>query len=152
MAADSRSMHKSQGFGVARTRAPIVEYFKLLASSDPKEGARRSRCAGILDGIDVTLKRFAGATRLRGLVDKAVAKFEPAAPYASVPALVADRRARWTEISDAGWRAEKQREVHESDRRLRRAVRRRDGGRLPRARPGRPSRSRRRRSTARRWR
>ncbi|HEY4394911.1 MAG TPA: PIG-L family deacetylase, partial [Polyangia bacterium] len=31
MAADSRSMHKSQGFGVARNRAPIVEYFKLLA-------------------------------------------------------------------------------------------------------------------------
>ena len=44
MAADSRSMHKSQGFGVARNRAPIIEYFKLLASSDPKEvRARKAR-------------------------------------------------------------------------------------------------------------
>ena len=43
MAADSRSMHKSQGFGVARNRTPIVEYFKLLASSDPKEAARGNR-------------------------------------------------------------------------------------------------------------
>ena len=110
MAADSRSMHKSQGFGVARTRTPIVEYFKLLASSDPKEGARAKPLKGILDGIDVTLKRFAGATRLRGLVDKAIAKFDPAAPYASVPALDAVDGAL-AEISDAGWRAEKQREV-----------------------------------------
>ena len=110
MAADSRSMHKSQGFGVARTRTPIVEYFKLLASSAPKEVAAGRPLAGILDGIDVTLKRFAGATRLRGLVDKAIAKFDPAAPYASVPALVAVDGAL-SEISEAGWRAEKQREV-----------------------------------------
>ena len=110
MAADSRSMHKSQGFGVARNRAPIVEYFKLLASSDPKQGAHPKPLAGIFEGIDVTLKRFAGATRLRGLIEKAIAKFDPAAPYASVPALVAVDGAL-SEISDAGWRAEKQREV-----------------------------------------
>ena len=109
MAADSRSMHKSQGFGVARNRAPIVESFKLLASSDPKEAARGKPLTGILDGLDVTLKRFAGATRLRGLVDKAIAKFEP--PFRT------RRSRRWSpstapsEISDAGWRAEKQREV-----------------------------------------
>ena len=110
MAADSRSMHKSQGFGVARNRAPIVEYFKLLASSDPKEAAGGKPLTGILEGIDVTLKRFAGAARLHGLVDKALAKLEPAAPYASVPALVAVDGAL-SEISDAHWRAEKQREV-----------------------------------------
>jgi LmbE family N-acetylglucosaminyl deacetylase len=110
MAADSRSMHKSQGFGVARTRTPIVEYFKLLASSDPKEAARGKPLTGILDGIDVTLRRFAGATRLHGLVDKTIARFDSAAPYASVPALVAVDGAL-SEISDAGWRTEKQREV-----------------------------------------
>jgi len=110
MAADSRSMHKSQGFGVARTRTPIVEYFKLLASADPKEAAAGQPLGGILDGIDVTLRRFAGATRLRGLVDKAIAKFDPAAPSATVPALVAVDGAL-AEISDAGWRSEKQREV-----------------------------------------
>jgi LmbE family N-acetylglucosaminyl deacetylase len=110
MAADSRSMHKSQGFGVARTRTPIVEYFKLLASSDPREAARGKPLAGILDGVDVTLKRFTGATRLRSLVDKAIAKFEPAAPYATVPGLIAVDGAL-SEITDAGWRAEKQRDV-----------------------------------------
>jgi LmbE family N-acetylglucosaminyl deacetylase len=110
MAADSRSMHKSQGFGVARNRAPIVEYFKLLASSDPKEAVGGKPLAGIIEGIDVTLKRFAGAARLRGLVDKAIAKFDLAAPYASVPALLAVDGAL-SEISDAGWRAVKQREV-----------------------------------------
>jgi LmbE family N-acetylglucosaminyl deacetylase len=110
MAADSRSMHKSQGFGVARNRAPIAESFKLLASSDPKEAASGKPLAGILEGLDVTLKRFAGTTKLRALVDKAIAKYDPAAPHASVPALVAIAGAL-SEISDAGWRAEKQREV-----------------------------------------
>jgi len=110
MAADSRSMHKSQGFGVARTRTPIVEYFKLLASSDPKERPGGKPLAGILDGLDVTLRRFPGATRLRGLVEKATAKFDLAAPHTSVPALVAIDGAL-TEISDAGWRLEKQRQV-----------------------------------------
>jgi len=110
MAADSRSMHKSQGFGVARTRTPIVEYFKLLASADPKEAVAGKPLGGILDGIDVTLKRFAGAARLRGLVDKAIAKFDPAAPSATAPALVGVDGAL-SEISDAGWRSEKQREV-----------------------------------------
>jgi len=110
MAADSRSMHKSQGFGVARTRTPIVEYFKLLASADPKEAAAGKPLGGILEGIDVTLKRFTGATRLRGLVDKAIAKFDPAAPSATAPTLVAVDGAL-SEIPDAGWRSEKQREV-----------------------------------------
>src|SRR3954467_12081041 len=36
IAADSRSMHKSQGFGVARSRAPIIEYFRALADADAK--------------------------------------------------------------------------------------------------------------------
>ena len=110
MAADSRSMHKSQGFGVARTRTPIVEYFKLLASSDPQEAARGQPLTGILDGVDVTLKRFAGAARLAAFVGQAIAKFEPASPSASVPALLGVAGAL-SEITDARWRAEKQREV-----------------------------------------
>ncbi len=39
IAADSRSMHKSQGFGVARARGPVPEYFKVLAEAGPPPSA-----------------------------------------------------------------------------------------------------------------
>jgi LmbE family N-acetylglucosaminyl deacetylase len=112
MAADSRSMHKSQGFGVARNRAPIVEYFHLLDAADPKEKGAKKPLPAILSGIDVTLKRFAGTGRLRGLVSKAIAGFDPSAPAKSVPALGAVDAAL-DGIPDAGWRAEKRREVRD---------------------------------------
>jgi LmbE family N-acetylglucosaminyl deacetylase len=111
MAADSRSMHKSQGFGVARVRAPILEYFKLLAAAAPARGAGK-KLGGILDGVDVSLKRFAGTVRLRGLIDKAIGQLDPAAPQKLVPTL-AEIDAALEEIPDAGWRAEKRREVRD---------------------------------------
>ena len=112
MAAEGRSMHKSQGFGVARNRAPIVEYFRLLASADPKEKRAGKPLAGIFAGIDIDLKRFPGTAKLRALVDRAVAKFEVAAPYKVIPTLT-EIDAALGEISDAGWRAQKQRQVRD---------------------------------------
>jgi LmbE family N-acetylglucosaminyl deacetylase len=112
MAADGRSMHKSQGFGVARNRAPIVEYFHLLDSADPGESKATKPLGGILAGIDVTLKRFPGTARLRGLVARAITGFDPAGPVKSVPVLCAVDAAL-DQIPDAGWRAEKRREVRD---------------------------------------
>ena len=112
MAADSRSMHKSQGFGVARSRAPIVEYFKLLAAADPQEAAPESRVdAGSSTGSTSRWKRFAGAPRSCA-----------AASTRRSPSSIRPRRTRrsrrWSRstprsdaLPDAGWRAEKQREV-----------------------------------------
>jgi LmbE family N-acetylglucosaminyl deacetylase len=110
IAADSRSMHKSQGFGVARSRAPIVEYFRLLASADGT-GAKPPRA--ILDGIDTAWTRFGRAgAKLGPLVSRAVARFDPAAPEASLPALGAIDAAL-DAVPDECWRAEKRREVHD---------------------------------------
>ena len=38
IAADSRSMHKSQGFGAAERRGSVVNYFKLIAGDPAKDG------------------------------------------------------------------------------------------------------------------
>ncbi len=43
MAADSRSMHKSQGFGVARSRGPTVEYFQVLTAAEDGGAPDESR-------------------------------------------------------------------------------------------------------------
>jgi LmbE family N-acetylglucosaminyl deacetylase len=108
IAADSRSMHKSQGFGVARSRAPITEYFRVLADAEPK--SLPAKPASILDGVDLAWRRFPGGAKVDDLVAKAVAGFDPARPEASIPALVAIDAAI-DGVRDAGWRAQKHREV-----------------------------------------
>jgi LmbE family N-acetylglucosaminyl deacetylase len=109
MAADSRSMHKSQGFGVARSRAPTIEYFKALAEAGPpsKKGP-----VGLFDDVDLSWGRVGGGARLRPLIDKLVAKFDPAAPSASIAGLLT-LDAALDGVADADWRALKKREVRE---------------------------------------
>jgi LmbE family N-acetylglucosaminyl deacetylase len=119
MAADSRSMHKSQGFGVARERGPIVEYFKVLAEAP---AAASAHLASPLAGIDVSWGRFAGkgvtgaqARALRALpalVDRAQRQLTPAAPHAVIPTLLEIDEAL-DAVPDAPWREQKRRELHD---------------------------------------
>jgi len=111
LAADSRSMHKSQGFGVARSRAPTIEYFKPLADVDPPS-KKKAAADSLFAGVDLSWGRIRGAARIRPLVDKLVAKFDPAAPSASIVGLLAVDAAL-DAVADAGWRAVKKREVRD---------------------------------------
>ncbi len=108
LAADSRSMHKSQGFGIARTRAPLVEYFKLLAADPAEAGPAR----GVLDGLDLTWKRVQGGGALERLISKAKAGFAPEVPYKTIPVLVQIDKAL-DGVGDAHWRAQKKAEVRD---------------------------------------
>ncbi|HVZ73827.1 MAG TPA: PIG-L family deacetylase [Polyangia bacterium] len=103
LAADSRSMHKSQGFGVARTRGPIVEYFKAL------DGKPLDAKAATF-GIDFSWKRFKGAASLGAAAAKLARAFDPTKPQTSIPALLAFDRAL-DSVPDADVRAEKKREI-----------------------------------------
>jgi LmbE family N-acetylglucosaminyl deacetylase len=103
IAAESRSMHKSQGFGVARNRGPIVEYFQPLVEGEAKPAA-------LFAGIDTTWKRFKGGATIGALIDRAVKTFDPATPAASIPALLELDRAL-EKVPDANWRARKREEV-----------------------------------------
>ncbi|HXJ19308.1 MAG TPA: PIG-L family deacetylase [Polyangia bacterium] len=111
LAADSRSMHKSQGFGVPRSRAPIIEYFKLLAD-DGSPAAHDRAAAGLFEGIDVGWTRVAGGARVRSLVEKTVRGFNPAMPAASIPALDSIDAAL-DGVADVGWRAQKKAETRD---------------------------------------
>jgi LmbE family N-acetylglucosaminyl deacetylase len=108
MAADSRSMHKSQGFGVARSRGPILEYFKLLDEAD----ARPSQAESILGGIDFSWARLKGTAAVKRLVERAQREFAPAAPYKVIPTLVQLDKAL-DDVPDANWRAKKKAEVRD---------------------------------------
>jgi LmbE family N-acetylglucosaminyl deacetylase len=111
LAADSRSMHKSQGFGIARSREPMLDYFKPLAD-DGSPGGHDRAAAGLFEGIDTGWARVSGGARVRGLVEKAIRAFNPTAPAASIPALTAVDAAL-DGVGDAGWRAQKKAEARD---------------------------------------
>ena len=108
IAADSRSMHKSQGFGVARTRGFIVEYFRLLdqaSSSSPLAGR-------VLGGIDFSWSRIKNGTAVARLIEQAARRFVPAAPYQTIPILLQLDKAL-DGIGDQYWRTLKQEQVRD---------------------------------------
>src|SRR5439155_18380310 len=80
MAARSRSMHKSQGFGVAPNRGEIVEWFKPLAG----EAAH----ASLFDGIDLTWGRVPGGAKVAEHIARIRGAFSVDAPARSIPELL----------------------------------------------------------------
>jgi LmbE family N-acetylglucosaminyl deacetylase len=83
IAARSRAMHKTQGFGNYGGRGgggPQYEAFQLL------DGEPASK--DILDGVDTTWNRFPGGGEIEALADQIVKAFQPEDPAASVPALL----------------------------------------------------------------
>jgi LmbE family N-acetylglucosaminyl deacetylase len=88
IAARSRSMHKTQGFGnfggFGRGGGPRPESFVLLAGQPATND--------ILEGIDTTWNRVPGGADIGRLTAEAVAQFDSANPAASVPALLKLRR------------------------------------------------------------
>jgi LmbE family N-acetylglucosaminyl deacetylase len=87
IAARSRAMHKTQGFGL--NDPPVVagskiETFRLLAGDPATQD--------LLDGVDTTWNRVPGGAEIARLTAEAIARFNPGDPAASVPALLAIRR------------------------------------------------------------
>ncbi len=81
IAAESRSQHRSQGFGVSANRDKKVDYL-LLKNGDPVQ-------KNLFDGIDISWGRVKGSGAVQKQVDQLIASFKPDQPAASVPALVA---------------------------------------------------------------
>jgi len=85
IAADSRSMHKSQGFGSAERRGSIPNYLESLAGEAPVRDE-------IFDGIDTTWSRVPGGGAVSAIFDKVKATFEPANPSTIMPLLLEANR------------------------------------------------------------
>lgn len=81
IAAESRSMHKSQGFGSARQRGESFEYFK------PIKGDTMG-LKDIFDGIDLSWKRVKGGKLVESLILDATRAFDPSSPNKVVESLV----------------------------------------------------------------
>ena len=98
LAADSRSNHKSQGFGAARRRGPTPEAFHLLAGDPMKESP--------LDGVTTDWSRVPGTERLVTELRRARQSYRPGTPEAAIPGLLA-ARAELRKLPANPWKEEK---------------------------------------------
>lgn len=80
VAAESRSMHKSQGFGSARSRGERIDYLRHTAGEQAKED--------LFDNIDMTWKRVPGSETLAKTLQQAYETFKAENPAASLPLLL----------------------------------------------------------------
>ncbi|WNZ61025.1 PIG-L family deacetylase [Myxococcus sp. MxC21-1] len=77
VAAESRSQHKSQGFGQAVDRGPSTEYFTPLAGTLPKRD--------VFEGLDFSWRRWKGSEAVSRAVAAATKAFDARAPTAPFP-------------------------------------------------------------------
>lgn len=102
LASESRSMNKTQGFGVSRSFGDHWEYFKTIAGAAPRDS--------LLDGVNTSWSRVDGGREIGALVDKALDTYDCDHPDKSVPLLL-KIRAGIEALKDTFWRNEKRAEV-----------------------------------------
>ena len=80
ISAESRSMHKSQGFGSMGVRGSNVEYFEHLKGPKAEKD--------ILEGIDLTWNRVLGGANISKLITYIISNYQIQNPEASVTDLL----------------------------------------------------------------
>ncbi len=104
IASESRSQHKSQGFGVARGRGEAIENFRTLGGDAPTND--------LFDGIDSEWKRVKGSEVVSQLIQNTIASFDFMQPQKSVPQLVQVYK-KLQAMPEGYWRNQKMAEVKE---------------------------------------
>jgi len=109
IAATSRSMHKSQGFGVPAQRGSVIEYFKTIKGAVP--------VADLMDGINLDWKRTATdhlpdiiASGIKNDIDKIISNYSHEHPEKSTGDLVKLYGAV-DKIADNYWKEQKLSEI-----------------------------------------
>ncbi len=102
IAADSRSNHKTQGFGSAKQRGSSFEYFKRILGDAPQ--------TDLMDGINTTWGRVKDGNAIAATLAVIKRDFDADHPDRSVPALVV-LLGRVNMVADIYWRAQKGKEL-----------------------------------------
>jgi LmbE family N-acetylglucosaminyl deacetylase len=102
IAAESRSQHKSQGFGVPASRGESFESFKTMAGSAPVND--------LMDDVNLGWKRVPGAESIEEMVNGIVASYDLLHPEKSVEPLISLYKAI-SNLPDGYWKAQKLNEV-----------------------------------------
>jgi len=104
IAASSRSMHKSQGFGAMPRRGQQLDYFNLLAGEPANKDP--------FDGIDTTWNRVPGSDKVRKLLEEADRSFRFEQPHKIIPLLV-EALTELEELPESYWTIQKAKELRD---------------------------------------
>jgi LmbE family N-acetylglucosaminyl deacetylase len=102
IAAESRSMHKSQGFGVPGGRGTQLEYFTLTEGDAPQND--------LMDGVNISWSKVEGGAAIDTQIDEMLKNYSLAEPQNSVPALVNLYKSLQA-LKDGYWKKQKMEEV-----------------------------------------
>ncbi|MDQ1088905.1 PIG-L family deacetylase [Siphonobacter sp. SORGH_AS_1065] len=102
LAAESRSQHKSQGFGVAKSRGLKIEYLVH------KNGDKATK--DLFEGVETSWKRVKGGEAVQRVITQAMQEFKPEQPSAIVPLLVQVYQLV-NKLDDAYWKEQKKKEL-----------------------------------------
>jgi len=107
LAAESRSNHKTQGFGTARQRGEAFEYFKTILGDAPQND--------LMDGVNTSWGRVKGGDDISRQIEKIHKDFNIDHPERSVPALIKllDKRDSIAKVPNEYWRKQKTAELND---------------------------------------
>ena len=103
LGAESRSMNKTQGFGVSPSYGKHLEYFKTIYGPKPHKT--------LMDGVNTTWSRVNGGAQVEPLIQQALRQYDMDHPEKTVPLLLKIRSAI-QKIPNTYWRHQKTKEVN----------------------------------------
>ena len=80
VASESRSQHRSQGFGSLKQRGQSTEYFSLTNGS--------TAAHDVMDSVNTTWQRVPGGEKIQSAIDRIIAGYDFAQPQKSIAGLV----------------------------------------------------------------
>jgi LmbE family N-acetylglucosaminyl deacetylase len=95
LAARSRSMHRSQGFGSGGARGEVLDYLERLDGDPARDD--------LFAGVDTTWGRLAGGAAVGKILDRAYRDFNPEDPALVVP-LLFEARGKLLALPDGRWK------------------------------------------------
>ena len=104
IAAESRSKHKSQGFGASKSRGRQLEYFEHMDGDVAK--------SDLFEGVDLTWKRIQGGEKAAKLIAETESTFNVDDPSKSIERLLAIL-SEVQQIPDKYWKVQKEKELTE---------------------------------------
>lgn len=102
IAAESRSQHKSQGFGVPGSRGSQLEYFSFTEGDAPQND--------LMDGVNTSWAKLEGGGAIDAMIDDILQHYSLPNPENSIPALVNLYKALQA-LKDSNWKNKKLEEV-----------------------------------------
>jgi LmbE family N-acetylglucosaminyl deacetylase len=104
IAAESRTQHKSQGFGSPGRRGDALEFFEYM------KGEKTTN--DVFDGVNTSWSRIGGAEKIPALIEKLLVEYKEESPSSSIPTLLTIRKAI-AALAPSVWRDRKLSEVNQ---------------------------------------